>query len=101
MGGGGGWKNQRDKARSGQVSMDFIGRTERRGGCVGDRRRGEEARWLMKGGGVWKTRRVKGRSGQVGMYFSGRIRMMAHESGGMGEGDREEGEKRPDQNDGS
>jgi hypothetical protein len=53
--GGGGVKTRRDKRRSGQVSVDFSGRMERRGECIGDRRRGEEARdhqWeLMKGGG--------------------------------------------------
>jgi hypothetical protein len=44
---GGEWKTIRDNRRSGQVTMDFNGRTERRGGCVGDKRRGEEARSSM------------------------------------------------------
>jgi hypothetical protein len=38
---------RRDKGWSDQVSMFFSGRTERRGGCMGDRRRAEESRSSM------------------------------------------------------
>jgi hypothetical protein len=85
---------RRDKGRSGQVSKDFNGMTERRGGCVGDRRRGEEARsskgaYERAGKGVgWKTRRDKGWSDQVSMDFSGRT-----EKWGGCVGDRRRGEE--------
>jgi hypothetical protein len=72
--------------------MDFSRRTERRGGCVGDRRRGEEARdhqWgLMKGGRGGEAEGIKG--GQT------RLAWISAEgwSGGRDVSGTEEGENR-------